>query len=294
MLWHQITVRVAEAQADSIELALQELGAVSVTMQDAEDEAVFQLEPGSTPLWAQTDVTGLFDQPIDVQTVAAALHQASGLELAESLRYEIVEDIDWERAWMADFKPMRFGRRLWVCPSWTPPPEPDALNIMLDPGLAFGTGTHPTTALCLEWIDGQDMQGKTVIDYGCGSGILAIAAILCGASQVVAIDNDPQAIIACASNREANGIAADKLPVYLPGQKQHQPADFLLANILSGPLQELTPILARLTRPGGRIVLSGVLSEQTSGLLDTYDQYFEMNVPVHCDEWVRIDGIRRQ
>jgi ribosomal protein L11 methyltransferase len=294
MPWHQITVRVAEAQAASIELALQELGAVSVTMQDAEDEAVFQLEPGSTPLWAQTDVTGLFEQAVNVQTVAAALHKASGLDLSDSLRYEIVEDIDWERAWMADFKPMRFGRRLWVCPSWTPPPEPDALNILLDPGLAFGTGTHPTTALCLEWIDEQDMQGKTVIDYGCGSGILAIAAILCGATEVVAIDNDPQAIIACASNREMNGIAADRLTVYMPDQNQHQPADFMLANILSGPLQELTPILARLTRPGGRIVLSGVLSEQTSALLQTYDQYFEMNVPVHRDEWVRIDGIRRQ
>jgi ribosomal protein L11 methyltransferase len=265
-------------------------------MQDAEDEAVFQLEPGSTPLWAQTDVTGLFEQTVNVETVASSLQKASGVDLSESLRYEIVEDIDWERAWMADFKPMRFGRRLWVCPSWTPPPEPDALNIMLDPGLAFGTGTHPTTALCLEWIDAQDMQGKSVIDYGCGSGILAIAAILCGASQVVAIDNDPQAIIACASNREMNGIAADRLPVYLPEpsrQQQHQPADFLLANILSGPLQELTPILARLTRPGGRIVLSGVLSAQTSALLNTYDQYFEMNAPVYRDEWVRIDGIRR-
>jgi len=294
MPWHQITVRVAEAQAASIELALQELGAVSVTMQDAEDEAVFQLEPGSTPLWAQTDVTGLFEQPVNVQAVAVTVHKASGLDLSDSLRYEIVEDIDWERAWMADFKPMRFGKRLWVCPSWTPPPEPDALNILLDPGLAFGTGTHPTTALCLEWIDTQDMQGKTVIDYGCGSGILAIAAVLCGATQVVAIDNDPQAIIACANNREMNGIAADQLAVYLPDKKQHQPADFMLANILSGPLQELTPILARLTRPGGRIVLSGVLSEQTSALLQTYDQYFEMNVPVHRDEWVRIDGIRRQ
>jgi ribosomal protein L11 methyltransferase len=293
MPWHQITVRVAEAQAAGIELALQSLGAVSVTMQDAEDNAVFQLEPGSTPLWAHTDVAGLFEQAMDTERVAAALQKVTGQDLRDALRYETVEDIDWERAWMADFKPMRFGRRIWVCPSWTPPPDPDGLNIMLDPGLAFGTGTHPTTALCLEWIDAQDMQGKTVIDYGCGSGILAIAAVLCGASQVIAIDNDPQAIIACESNREMNGIAAARLPVFLPGKEQHPAADFMLANILSGPLQELTPVLAALTRPGGRIVLSGVLSEQTSALLDSYNQYFEMNAPVHRDEWVRVDGIRR-
>jgi ribosomal protein L11 methyltransferase len=293
MPWHQITVRVAEAQAAGIELALQSLGAVSVTMQDAEDNAVFQLEPGSTPLWAHTDVAGLFEQAMDTERVAAAVQKVIGQDLRDALRFETVEDIDWERAWMADFKPMRFGRRIWVCPSWTPPPEPDALNIMLDPGLAFGTGTHPTTALCLEWIDAQDMQGKTVIDYGCGSGILAIAAVLCGATQVIAIDNDPQAIIACESNREMNGIAAAQLPVFLPGKKPHPPADFMLANILSGPLQELTPILAALTRPGGRIVLSGVLSEQTAALLDSYNQYFEMNAPVHRDEWVRVDGIRR-
>ncbi len=293
MPWHQVKVQVPEEQAAFIETTLQELGAVSVTMQDAEDEAVFQLEPGATPLWANTEVTGLFDGGIDIQGMAIALQAKTGLPLQDSLRTETLEDIDWERAWMEDFKPMCFGRRLWVCPSWSTPPEPDAANIMLDPGLAFGTGTHPTTALCLEWVDQQDMQDKMVIDYGCGSGILAIGAILCGAKQVIAIDNDPQAIIACKNNREMNGIAPERLQVYLPDTQEHAAADFMLANILSGPLQELTPVLARLTKPGGRIVLSGVLSEQTSELLDSYNEFFQMNAPVTKDEWVRIDGVRR-
>lgn len=294
MPWHQIRIRSAEAQAAGLEDALLQLGAVSVTMQDAEDEAVFQLEPGSTPLWARTEVTGLFTDALDVAQMTTDLVRLTGQDLnAEDIRSETLEDTDWERVWMDEFRPMRFGNRLWVCPSWATPPEPDAVNIMLDPGLAFGTGTHPTTALCLEWIDSQAMQGKRVIDYGCGSGILAIAAVLCGAAEVVGIDNDPQAITATASNRQMNGIAAEQLQVYLPGQIEHAPADFMLANILSGPLQELTPVLAALTRPGGRIVLSGVLSTQTEELLLSYAEFFEMNAPVIQDEWVRIDGVRR-
>jgi ribosomal protein L11 methyltransferase len=294
MPWHQVRIRIAEADAASVEDALQQLGAVSVTMQDAEDEAVFQLEPGSTPLWSRTVVTGLFTEPVDRGRIESMLAGTPAQPLqADDLSMETLEDQDWERVWMDEFRPMRFGHRLWVCPSWSKPPEPDAVNIMLDPGLAFGTGTHPTTALCLEWIDGQQMQGARVIDYGCGSGILAIAAVLCGAAEVVGVDNDPQAITATASNRAMNGIAAERLQVYLPDQAPRAPADFLLANILSGPLQELTPLLAALTKPGGRIVLSGVLSTQTEELLLSYAEFFEMNAPVIQDEWVRIDGVRR-
>ena len=193
---------------------------------------------------------------------------------------------------MQDFKPMRFGKRVWICPSWETPPEPDAVNILLDPGLAFGTGTHPTTALCLEWLDEQDLRDTTVIDYGCGSGILAIAAAKLGARRVIAIDNDPQAIVASESNRELNGVSPDTMTVHLPG-KAHPQADVLVANILAGPLEELTPVLSALVKPGGKLILSGVLSQQTRSLLNSYEDNFVMSEPVLLDEWVRVGGVRR-
>ena len=188
---------------------------------------------------------------------------------------------------------MRFGERVWICPSWETPPVPDAINILLDPGLAFGTGTHPTTALCLEWLDAHPIKDRIVIDYGCGSGILAIAAALLGARQVIAIDNDPQAIIASESNRELNQISPAQMSVHLPGAPDHPKADVMVANILSGPLEELTPVLAALVKPGGRIILSGVLSLQTQSLMDSYQDFFTMLVPVTREEWVRVEGIRR-
>ncbi|MDT8428398.1 MAG: 50S ribosomal protein L11 methyltransferase [Pseudomonadales bacterium] len=292
MPWQQLTVCVPKALVASTEDLLETLGAVSVSLLDAEDEAVFQLAPGSTPLWSQTAVVGLFPADSSLQALAASVQTATGIP-ATAMHLESVADQDWERVCMDDFKPIRFGQRLWVCPSWITPPEPDSITIMLDPGLAFGTGTHPTTALCLEWLDAQDLAGKTVIDYGCGSGILAIAAALCGARHVIAIDNDPQAISACLSNRDINAISPDQLQVCLPGVLNPEPADFLLANILSGPLQELTPVLAGLTRPGGKIVLSGVLSAQSEQLLQTYQEYFMLSAPVVRDEWLRIDGQRR-
>ena len=274
-----------------MEQLFQSLGAVSVSFLDAEDEPVFQLEPDSTPLWQQTMLCALFEHDASIGDIVAAITVASRLDKSD-LIIENIADQDWERAWMDEFRPMRFGQRVWVCPSWCEPPEPADINIMLDPGLAFGSGTHPTTALCLAWLDAQDLQGKTVIDYGCGSGILAIAAALLGASQVIAVDNDPQAIIATANNRDTNGIAADRLTVHLPGES-HPPADIVIANILSGPLAELTPVLTALTRPGGNLVLSGVLSEQTDALIQSYSAGFQMQPPVLQDEWVRIEGTRR-
>ncbi|WP_237133002.1 50S ribosomal protein L11 methyltransferase [Pseudohongiella sp. O18] len=291
MPWQQIKARVTDTEAPEMEQLFQSLGAVSVSFLDAEDEPVFQLEPDSTPLWQQTMLSALFESDVVIDDVIAAVVAGSRLQENE-LIIEQIEDQDWERAWMQDFKPIQFGKRLWICPSWCEPPEPDAVNVMLDPGLAFGSGTHPTTALCLAWLDGQDLKGKTVIDYGCGSGILAIAAILLGAERAIAIDNDPQALIATAANRDANGIAADRLPVYLPGEYD-TPAPIVVANILSGPLVELTPILSHLTLPNGQLVLSGVLSEQTEALLSSYRETFEMQPPVLQDEWVRISGVRR-
>lgn len=293
MPWQQLQVRVSEAGAAHVEDLLSELGAVSVTLQDGEDQPVFQIDPGTTPIWRTTEVTGLFEHDTDMEVVAASLRERGRIDADEPIMVELVEDADWERVCMQDFKPMQFGERVWICPSWEEPPVPDAVNILLDPGLAFGTGTHPTTALCLEWLDAQDLQDKLVIDYGCGSGILAIASVLLGASRVIAIDNDPQAILASESNRALNGIDATQMTVHLPGVPDHPQADVLVANILSGPLEQLTPIIAALVKPGGRLILSGVLSVQTTSLMDSYHPFFEMLPPVTRDEWVRVEGIRR-
>jgi len=290
MPWLQIKARITDAEAPQMEQLFQSVGAVSVTLLDAEDEPVFQLDPGSTPLWQQTLLCALFEDDADAESIIATLTAGSRL-LEGDLLTEKIADQDWERAWMSDFKPMRFGERLWVCPSWSEPPEPDAVNIMLDPGLAFGSGTHPTTALCLAWLDSQQLINKSVIDYGCGSGILAIAAALLGATRVVAVDNDPQAVTASSNNRDMNGISAELMTVHLPGEP-HEPADVVVANILSGPLAELTPVLASLTRPGGKLILSGVLADQTETLMASYEPFFAMQAPVIQDAWVRIEGTR--
>ena len=291
MPWLQINTRITEAEAEDMEQLFQSVGAVSVTLLDAEDEPVFQLDPGTTPLWQNMCLSALFEADAPVEDVVKQLQASSRLQ-RDDLEIEEIPDQDWERAWMDQFAPIRFGQRLWVCPSWLQPPEPEAVNVMLDPGLAFGSGTHPTTALCLEWLDACDIEDKRVIDYGCGSGILAIAALLLGAREAIGVDNDPQALIATRNNRDMNGIAEDKLKVYLPGV-DHEPADIVLANILSGPLEELTPVLAGLTRPGGKIVLSGVLSEQTESLIRSYEPWFDLEPAVIRDQWVRISGTRR-
>ena len=290
MPWLQINARITDTEAAAMEQLFQSLGAVSVTLQDAEDVAVFQLDPGTTPLWQNMQLNALFEAKAPLKTIVKRIVNGSRLT-EQDLEIEEIADQDWERAWMDDFKPICFGKRLWVCPSWLQPPEPDAVNLMLDPGLAFGSGTHPTTALCLEWLDDCDVAGKSVIDYGCGSGILAIAAILLGADKAIGVDNDPQAIIATRNNREMNGVAAEKLTVFMPGE-QHQPADIVLANILSGPLEELTPVLTNLTKPGGKLILSGVLSEQTESLIRSYQPWFELEPPVIREQWVRITGTR--
>lgn len=291
MPWQQIRVRASESSASAVEDALLELGAISVTLQDGEDQPVFQVDLGSTPIWHNTEVVGLFEHDAPIELIGAALCNATLAE-PSAITTEAIEDADWERVCMQDFKPMRFGERVWICPSWETPPHADAVNIMLDPGLAFGTGTHPTTALCLEWLDRQDVKGLDVIDYGCGSGILAIAAALLGAKNVVAVDNDPQAITASQSNRDINGVSADVMKVYLPNACPSKPADILVANILSGPLKELAPILMALVKPGGKIILSGVLSEQALELSASYEPSFTMLPPVITDNWVRIEGTR--
>lgn len=293
MPWQQLKISVKEADAALVEETLEEGGAVSVTMMDSEDQPVFQVELGSTPIWQNTDILALFAHDAPMADIVAQLYTRVPTCKNAPIAIEEIADTEWERVCMQDFKPMRFGKRIWICPSWETPPDPNGINIMLDPGLAFGTGTHPTTALCLEWLGEQDLRDKTVIDYGCGSGILAIAAALLGARHVIAIDNDPQAIQASQSNRELNGIAAQQMSVHLPGVTGHPLADVVVANILAGPLEELTPVIAALLKPGGKLILSGVLSQQTQSLLDSYQAYFTMLEPALREEWVRVEGIRR-
>ena len=293
MPWQQLKISVNEADAALVEETLDECGAVSVTMMDSEDQPVFQVDLGSTPIWQHTEILGLFAHDAPMTDIVARVHARVPSSKNSPIAIEEIVDTEWERVCMQDFKPMRFGERIWICPSWETPPDPTGVNIMLDPGLAFGTGTHPTTALCLEWLGEQDLQDKIVIDYGCGSGILAIAAALLGADNVIAIDNDPQAILASESNRDLNGVSADQMSVHLPGVEGKPLADVVVANILAGPLEELTPVIAALLKPGGKLILSGVLSQQTQSLLDSYQAYFTMLEPALREEWVRVEGIRR-
>ena len=266
-------------------------------MLDGADEPVFEPIKGTTPLWQDTRVMGLFEA--DTNGDVLLQHLSSGWQEAfphitfPSHKLEILEDKDWERQWMDRFEPIQFGEHLWVCPSWKPVPDPSAANLMLDPGLAFGTGSHPTTALCLQWIAEQNWQTKTVIDYGCGSGILAIGAILMGAEYVVGVDNDTQALTATIDNAQRNGIAAEKIPVFLPENTPSEAVDVMLANILAGPLIDMASRLAELTKTGGLIALSGILEHQASAVIDAYEPWFDMHSVVSKEDWVRIDGTKR-
>ncbi len=292
MPWLQVRLAISPEQAETYEDALLEVGAVSVTFMDAEDQPIFEPELNTTPLWSHTHLLALFEADTDADAVFAHLQLLTGTTLPEH-HAEVIEDQDWERSWMDNFQPMRFGRRLWIVPSWHEAPEPGAVNLLLDPGLAFGTGTHPTTALCLEWLDGQQLQDTLVLDFGCGSGILAIAALLLGAQQAVGTDIDVQALEASRDNAQRNGIADDRFPVYLPADLPAQQADVLVANILAGPLVSLAPQLSGLVRPGGLLALSGILAEQGEEVAAAYAQDFELDPIANRDGWVRISGRRR-
>ncbi|OON39256.1 ribosomal protein L11 methyltransferase [Izhakiella australiensis] len=293
MPWIQMRINTTGAQAEELGDALIEQGAVSVTFQDTHDTPVFEPLPGETRLWGDTDVIGLFDAETTMDEVVNALadHPLLGADFRHKI--EQIEDKDWEREWMDNFHPMRFGQRLWICPSWRDVPNPTAVNVMLDPGLAFGTGTHPTTALCLSWLDGLDLAGKTVIDFGCGSGILAIAALKLGAAQAIGIDIDPQAIQASRDNAQRNGVS-ERLALYLP---QQQPAnlhaDVVVANILAGPLRELAPLISVLPNAGGHLGLSGILASQAESVSEAYKGLFALDPVAEKEEWCRITGTKR-
>jgi ribosomal protein L11 methyltransferase len=293
MPWLQVRLAITPEQAETYEAALLEVGAVSVTFMDAEDQPIFEPDLGTTPLWSHTHLLALFEADTDPDALLAHLQLLRGTELPEH-QVEQVEDQDWERSWMDNFQPMRFGRRLWIVPSWHAAPEPDAVNLLLDPGLAFGTGTHPTTALCLEWLDAQHLEGQSLLDFGCGSGILAIAGLLLGAEHAVGTDIDSQALEASRDNAERNGIAAERFALHLPEQLPQEPADVVVANILAGPLVSLAPRIGALVKPGGRLALSGILAEQAEEVRAAYDEAFELDPTAIKDGWVRISGVRRR
>lgn len=292
MTWLQLKIDSTKAQAPEIEALLEEIGAAAVLMEDSADQPLLEPPPGATPLWDATRVVGVFTVDSEVDAIIDYLEARLGEKLPAH-RVEVLEDKDWVRAWMDHYHPMCFGKRLWVVPSWTPPPEPNAINLLLDPGLAFGTGTHQTTALCMEWLDGLDLEGKTVIDYGCGSGILAVAALLLGAREAYCVDNDPQALTATRSNAERNGVAG-RVHTFMPEDMPVISADVIVANILAGPLAMLAPTLTSYSHPGTQIALSGIIRSQVDELREVYRQWFDMDgLAIKDEDWCRLSGTRR-
>jgi ribosomal protein L11 methyltransferase len=291
MPWLQIKLNTVREQAAKLEDALLDTGAVSVTLQDNADQPILEPGLGETPLWDQVRITGLFDADIDTRNTTEQITARFNQALPEH-QWEQLEDKDWEREWMSNYHPICCGERLWICPSWLAPPEPDKVNILLDPGLAFGTGTHPTTFLCMQWLDGQTLDDLHLVDYGCGSGILGIAALKLGARKVVGVDIDPQALLATSDNAQRNQLAENAMPVFLPPQAPNESVDIVLANILAGPLAELAPQLSALTRRDGKICLSGILATQADAVMAAYADNFVFDPVAQKDEWVRITGTK--
>ena len=291
MPWLQLIIPTNDTEADQLSDALMDQGAVSVTLQDMQDQPMLEPAIGTTPMWLQTRAVGLFDASQDLKQVINNIEQQLRKKIPD-WKGEQLEDKDWVRAWMDDFKPMQFGEKLWVIPSTFEPPQADAANILLDPGLAFGTGTHPTTSMCLEWLDANPPTDKEIIDFGCGSGILAIGAILLGAKHAEAIDLDPQALLATRDNAEKNHVS-DKINTYLPNEFKNKTTPLLLANILASPLIELAPYFAELTLPQGQIVLSGILAEQAEAVLAAYQDLFEIQIWKQQGDWICLAGIRK-
>ena len=273
-------------------MALEEAGAASVTFEDAVDQPILEPLPGETPLWDQLIITGLYPADDDLTTLLLQLELQRSEWGITDLKLERLEDRPWVREWMDNFHPMQFGKRLWVYPSWREVPEDatDAVKILLDPGLAFGTGTHPTTALCLEWLDGEDLTGKTVLDYGCGSGILAIAAAKLGASKLVATDIDPQALEATLENARRNELPDGSIFTCMPEDVPSQQFDIVIANILSGPLVNLAPTILSYLKPTGRLALSGILADQGQNVAAAYQAQLESVQMTTKEDWLRLEG----
>ncbi|MCW8906949.1 MAG: 50S ribosomal protein L11 methyltransferase [Sedimenticola sp.] len=291
MPWIQAHLTTGKQQAPLIELLFENLGALSTSLADAEDEPLLEPAPGELPIWQRTRVSGLFEGSTDSDDLRQRINQALNRDVTRNLQMEVLQDQAWERAWLDNFHAMRFGQRLWICPNGKRPRQRDAVIIELDPGLAFGTGTHPTTALCLEWLDRHPPGGLRVIDFGSGSGVLSLAALKLGAERVYATDHDPQAMQASADNADRNDVS-ERLELCRGEQLPQQPVDLLMANILAGTLIELQPLLTRLVRRGGSLILSGILEEQATRVADAYTGPFRVAPPRQREEWILLEAVR--
>lgn len=281
-MWFQLKIELCQSEeVEQISEELEESGALSIMLTDKNDNPVLEPAPGTTPLWPEVTMHALYAHALDAQQTREQL-ALSRPSLQCSL--EVLPDKDWERAWMDDFKPQRFGTRLWICPTWHTPPEPNAVNLMLDPGLAFGTGTHPTTSLCLTWLEQAELDNKSVIDYGCGSGILSLAALKLGAKHVFAVDIDNQALQATQNNALTNEIEAQRLTISLPDTLQNS-VDLIIANILLAPLISLKSRFHQLVNENALLVVSGLLEEQAPLLIEAYGSAFTPITQKNQDGW---------
>ncbi|PJD90806.1 MAG: 50S ribosomal protein L11 methyltransferase [Legionella sp.] len=281
-MWFQLKIEQCPSeQIESLSEMLEELGAVSLMLTDKNDHPVLEPEPGTTPLWPEVIIHALYT---DEEHLMQGKDYLQTHWPALQLSTEIIEDKDWERAWMDDFKPQRFGHKLWICPTWLTPPDPQAVNLMLDPGLAFGTGTHPTTSLCLTWLEQADLSNKTIIDYGCGSGILSLAALKLGAKKVLAVDIDDQALTATKNNAQVNLLDTPSLEIQMP-DLLNAPVDLIIANILLAPLLRLQERFIQLLHPNALLVVSGLLNEQEQSLVEAYTPSLELLEKQNHDGW---------
>ena len=296
MEWQQFVMNLETLNPASVEEILIRHGAQSVTFSDAGDKPVLEPGPGETPLWSSTCITGLFEAGADMAGLMSDLRASLELDELPEHRLETLADRDWEREWLRDFGPMRFGERLWVCPTGSQPDEEDAVIVRLDPGLAFGTGTHATTAMCLEWLGSLDLQGTTLLDCGCGSGVLAIAALKLGCDSAHAMDIDPQAVLATRRNAERNGVE-ERLTVTGSKDDIEGRFDVVVANILAGPLAELAADIVQHLAPGGLLGLSGILSEQAADVRAAYAPWIDFDEPEYREQggqtWTRLTGRKR-
>ena len=297
MPWLSLIIDTQAEYAEALSEALLELGALSVDLLDADadtpDEQAIFGEPGEPPpgVWQHNRVSALFDCDKDVGTIMRNASAIIGLKQIPPHHIETLADNDWVRLTQSQFEPIPISPRLWIVPTWHTPTDPSAINIVLDPGLAFGTGSHPTTRLCLRWLDTNLQGGESVLDYGCGSGILAIAALKLGAAHAVGVDVDLQAVNASRDNADANQVK--NVQFYSPDHAPQSRYDLVVANILTNPLCMLAPLLANATRSGGGIVLSGILEEQAQEVMDIYQQWFDLSAPIFEDGWSCLSGRKR-
>lgn len=293
MSWLKISFAVKKDQLDIVSEQLEQAGAQAVTIEDAGDHPLFDLMDGEQPVWDSSLITGLFNAEQGLDAVLAELANSFTPRTLPDYQVETLADQDWERSWMDRFQPMQYGSDLWICPTWCEPPDPDATNIMLDPGLAFGSGSHETTRLCMQWLSGQELEGKSVIDYGCGSGILAITALKMGAAHALGVDIDPQALQASRQNAQLN-LVSDSLQLELPKNMPEQSeADIIFANILAGTLIELKSQLLGFRKPQGVLILSGVLQSQKALIIKEFEAGNIVQV-VSEGDWLMMSVIAQQ